>query len=194
MKIYGDSISGNCLKVRYTADYLGLIYDWQEIDLLAGGTRTDEFLSMSAVGQVPVVQFDDGRVLSQSNAIISYLAEGSALLPGDRFQRGLVNQWLFWEQYSHEPYIAVLRFQMKYVGKLREEREPWRVERGESALDLMEQHLKDSTWLAGDSFSVADISLFAYTSMADEGGFSLDERPVITRWLADCRRSLKLDR
>lgn len=192
MKVFGDSISGNCLKVKYTADYLGLEYEWQEIDLLAGDTRTDEFLAMSPAGQVPLVQLQDGRILSQSNAIISFLAEESLLLPQDPYQRALVNQWLFWEQYSHEPYIAVLRFQMKYVGKTKNEREAWCVDNGEMALDLMEQHLTDKTWFVGEAFSIADIALFAYTSMAEEGGFVLGQRAVLGRWLSDCRTALNL--
>ena len=180
MEFYGDSISGNCLKLRYTADLLGIPYTWCETDLLAGETRTPAFLRMNPAGQVPVMKLDDGRCLAQSNAIITYLAEGSALFPDDRYQRALISQWLYWEQYSHEPYVAVCRFHMKYLGRSASERESWRVEKGEAALDLMEASLQAGDWLAGDEMTLADISLFAYTSLCHEGGFSLCNRRAIS--------------
>src|SRR6201986_1429970 len=117
MKIYGDSNSGNCLKVKWVCDRLALPYRWVEIDTLKGESRTAEFLTRNPWGQVPTVELDDGRKLAQSNAIIRYLARGSALIPQDAFAAAKMDEWLFWEQYSHEPYIAVCRFQMRYLGK-----------------------------------------------------------------------------
>ena len=141
MKVYGDLASGNCLKVKYTEDFLSIAYDWIAIDITKGESRTRDFLSINPAGQVPVIELTDGRSLSQSNAIIQFLAEGTSLLPMDAFDRAKVDELLFWEQYSHEPYIAVCRYQMLYLQKSREEREDWRVERGENALDLMDKML-----------------------------------------------------
>ena len=144
MLIYGDIISGNCLKVKFTADKLGIPYEWRAVDVVAGDTRRPEFLAINPMGQVPAVVLDDGRALAQSNAIIRYLARGSALLPDDPYLQAKVDEWLFWEQYSHEPYVAVCRFQMKYLGKSRDEREPWRVARGEAALDLLDKRIEQA--------------------------------------------------
>lgn len=190
MKIYGNSRSGNCLKVSYTADYLGLPYEWTEIDIMEGESRTDGFLAINPQGQVPAVELGDGRTLAQSNAIIRYLAAGSPLLPGDRWRQAKIDEWLFWEQYSHEPYIAVCRFQMLFLGKPAAEREAWRVARGEAALDLMNATLGNTEWLDGRAFSVADIALLAYTRLAGEGGFDLASRPNVTRWIAACEEKL----
>jgi len=183
MKIFGDKISGNCLKVQYTADYLGLDYDWVDTDISAGESRTPEYLAMNPAGQVPLLQLDDGRCIAQSNAIIGYLAEGSDLLPADAYQRAKTYEWLFWEQYSHEPYVAVCRFVMVYEKKPARARESWRVERGEAALDLMEQMLAGQDWFAGSHVSIADIALIAYTRLAHEGGFELDSRPRVQSWI-----------
>src|ERR1700748_4013615 len=117
LKIHGDSNSGNCLKVKWVCDTLALPYTWAEIDTMNGGSRTDAFLRLNPWGQVPTVEFDDGRTLAQSNAIIRYLARGSDLIPSDAFAAAKVDEWLFWEQYSHEPYIAVCRFHLRYLGK-----------------------------------------------------------------------------
>jgi glutathione S-transferase len=190
MKIYGDRISGNCLKVQYTADYLGLDYDWVDTDILAGDSRTDEYLALNPAGQVPMLVLDDGRPLAQSNAIISYLARGSVLLPTDDYERAKVDEWLFWEQYSHEPYVAVCRFVMLYQKKAASEREAWRVERGESALDLMERSLADRDWFVGSHISVADIALLAYTRLAHEGGFDLTERSRVRAWIERAEAAL----
>lgn len=190
MKVYGDSISGNCLKVKYTADYLGLPCDWVETNILAGESRTPDYLALNPAGQVPMLVLDDGRALSQSNAIIAYLAEGSELLPADPFERAKVNEWLFWEQYSHEPYIAVCRFFMLYQNNPAEAREAWRVERGEGALDLMERSLKGREWFAGQRMSIADIALLAYTRLAHEGGFDLSGRPLVSAWIRRAQAEL----
>ena len=190
MQIYGDQNSGNCLKVKYLADALGIEYEWCNVDVVEGGAKTDAFSRLNPFQQVPVVVLENGQVLAQSNAILIYLAHGTAWLPGDPYWQAKVNEWLFWEQYSHEPYIAVCRFHMFYLGKSKESREAWRVERGEAALDIMEKHLGQQPWLVGDQVSIADIALFAYTQVAHEGGFSLEHRPRINAWLQECRRLL----
>lgn len=199
MKIYGDSISGNCLKIRWVADHLRLPYQWIETSVLGGGTRTPEFLARFPMGQVPAVELADGRLLAQSNAIIRYLARASALLPEGAFAQAKVDEWLFWEQYSHEPYVAVCRFHMQYLGRPKEAREAWRVERGEKALDLMEAHLADTTsaesgvarrFFAGGALTIADVALLAYTRVAHEGGFDLNPRPHTRNWIARCEAAL----
>lgn len=192
MKVYGDEISGNCLKVKYTADHLGFDYEWVTTDIMAGDTRTSAYLALNPAGQVPLLVLDDSRTLAQSNAIIGYLAEGSDLLPADPFLRAKVNEWLFWEQYSHEPYVAVCRFVMVYQRKPREEREAWRVTRGEGALDLMEGVLSDRDWFVGSGLTIADIALLAYTRLAHEGGFDLTGRPAVRRWIDRCESTLSI--
>ena len=142
MRVYGDLNSGNCLKVKYTADYLLLDYQWIATDIMQGESHTVEFLTRNPAGQVPVVEFADGRCLSQSNAIILYLARDSALIPTDPWQQAKMNEWLFWEQYSHEPTIAVCRFQKVYLSKSDAELDPAKVKKGNAALDIMEQHLQ----------------------------------------------------
>ncbi len=190
MKVFGNSRSGNCLKVSYTADYLGLPYEWIEVDIMEGESRSERFLAINPQGQVPAIELDDGRTLAQSNAIVRYLASGSDLLPDDPYLQARVDEWLFWEQYSHEPYIAVCRFQMLFLGKPRAERESWRVQRGEAALDLMNHTLGGTEWFDGRAFTVADIALLAYTRLAGEGGFDLASRPHVTRWIAACEHEL----
>lgn len=192
MKIFGDISSGNCLKVKYTADALGLAYDWVPVDIMKGESRTPAFLAMSPMGQVPVVVLDDGRVLAQSNAIIRHLARGSFLLPADPYQQAKVDEWLFWEQNAHEFFVAGARFQMVYLGRSREQREPLRVERGEQALDLMDTVLAGRDFFAGDGITVADIALLAYTRLAGEGGFDLSTRAHLTAWITRCEQALGL--
>ena len=192
MRVYGDLGSGNCLKVKYTADRLGLPYEWIPVDLMKGETRTKAFLAKNPFGQVPVVEFEPGRCLAQSNAIIRYLARDSELLPKDAFAQAKVDAWMFWEQYSHEPYVAVARFQMVYLGKTLEEREARVVERAEKALGVLEEALSGRTYLVGDELTVADISLLAYTRLAHEGGFVLSHRPAIRKWIAQCECDLNL--
>ena len=196
MRIYGDLKSGNCLKVKYTADYLGLDYQWVPIDILQGESRTPEFLARNPTGQVPVVEFDvefpDGRCLSQSNAIILYLARDSALTPTDPWQQAKMHEWLFWEQYSHEPAIGVCRFQKVYLGKSDAELDPAKVQKGNAALDLMENHLQKHDWLVGDGLSIADIALIAYTRLAHEGGFDLAARPALQAWIERVGETLRL--
>src|SRR6478609_4134573 len=141
MKIYGDTKSGNCLKVKWVCDRLALPYTWIDVDTLKRETRTTQFLKLNSAGQVPTVVFDDGRTLAESNAIIRYLARGSDLIPADAFDAAKMDEWLFWEQYSHEPYVAVCRFQMHYLGKPVSDLDPDRVKRGYSALARMEHQL-----------------------------------------------------
>lgn len=183
MKIFGDGRSGNCLKVKYVADILGAEYEWQEIDVLSGYTRTEEYLAINAAGQIPAVQFSDGRVLAQSNAIMLTLAERSNLVPEDSWARSKMYEWLFWEQYTHEPSIAVIRFQVALKRMQRQECDQALVAKGEAALDLMERHLKGRDFFVGNQLSLADIGLYAYTQFAEEGGFSLFKRPNISSWL-----------
>lgn len=193
MKIYGDLQSGNCLKVKYTADHLGLNYTWVPVDITKGESRTANYLRLNPQGQVPALELDDGRSLGQSNAIIRYLARDSALLPADAFAQAKVDELLFWEQYSHEPYIAVCRYHMFYLGKPKDAREGWRVERGEKALDYIDRQLDGRKWLVGDALTIADISLLAYTRLAREGGFDLGVRPNVRAWIGRCEEALGLD-
>jgi len=190
LRIYGDSISGNCLKVKWTADHLGMAYRWIETDVLKGQSRTPEYLAMNPAGQVPLIVLEDGRSLAQSNAIMLHLAEGSALIPADAFERAKMLEWLFWEQYSHEPYVAVARFQMRYLGKTASELEPRIVERGAAALALLDRALDGRSFLVGDSLSLADIALVAYTRVANEGGFDLATYPHLLNWIAGVEQAL----
>jgi glutathione S-transferase len=192
MKIHGDSISGNCLKVKWVCDRLALPYTWVAVDVVKHETRATPFLKLNSAGQVPVVEFDDGRTLAQSNAIIRYLARGSDLIPADAFAAAKMDEWLFWEQYSHEPYVAVCRFQMRYLGKPASDLDPERVKRGYAALARMEAQLAATRFLVGDGFSLADVSLLAYTRLAHEGGFHLDGYASLRRWIGEAERSLGL--
>jgi glutathione S-transferase len=192
MRIYGDSISGNCLKVKWTADFIGLSYDWIETDVVTGETRTAAFLEMNPAGQVPLVIFPDGRPLAQSNAIILHLAEASALIPADSYERAKMLEWLFWEQYSHEPYVAVARFQVKYLGKPRASLEPRLVERGLAALQRLEDALAGADFLVGDRVSLADVALVAYTRWAHEGGFDLGALAAVRGWIGRVETALNI--
>jgi glutathione S-transferase len=192
MKIHGDSISGNCLKVKWVCDHLALPYDWIDIDTRKRETRNPAFLKLNGAGQVPTVEFDDGRTLAESNAIIRYLARGSALIPADAFAAAKMDEWLFWEQYSHEPYIAVCRAQMVLLGKPASDLDPDKIKRGYVALARMEQQLAATRFLVGDTVSLADVSLLAYTRVAHEGGFHLDGYASLRRWIGETERSLGL--
>jgi len=192
MKIYGDTNSGNCLKVKWVCDYLALPYAWVAIDILKQESRTAQFLKLNSAGQVPVVEFEDGRVLAQSNAIIRYLARGSDLIPSDDFAAAKMDEWLFWEQYSHEPTIAVCRYQMVYLGRPASDLDPDRVKRGYVALARMEHELAASRFLVGNTLTLADIALLAYTRLAHEGGFRLDGYASLRRWINEAEKSLGL--
>jgi len=190
MKIYGDLNSGNCLKVKWVCDYLKLAYAWVAVDTMKGESRTPEFLALNGAGQVPVVVLDDGRPLAQSNAIIRYLARDSALIPADAYLAAKMDEWLFWEQYSHEPYIAVCRFQMVYLGKPVSDLDPDKLKRGYFALARMEHELSQHRFLVGDDPSLADVALLAYTRVAHEGGFHLEGYQAVRRWIADSEQAL----
>ena len=192
LRIYGDSISGNCLKVKWTADHLGLAYEWIETGVLTGETRTARFLGINPAGQVPAVILQDGRSLAQSNAIILHLAEGSDLIPADAYDRARMFEWLFWEQYSHEPYVAVARFKVKYLGEAVESLEPRLVERGHVALARMQVALEEGGFLIGDAVSLADVALVAYTRMAGDGGFDLARYPAVQAWIGRVEQALNI--
>jgi glutathione S-transferase len=192
MNVYGDTNSGNCLKVKWVCDHLRIPYRWIDIDTMKGETRTREFLKLNDAGQVPTVELDDGRTLAQSNAIIRYLARGSDLIPRDAYAAAKMDEWLFWEQYSHEPYIAVCRFQMVYLKRPAAELDPEKVKRGYAALTRMEQSLSASPFLAGEAASLADVSLLAYTRVAHEGGFDLALYPSVRRWIGETETVLGL--
>ncbi|MFS2318291.1 glutathione S-transferase family protein [Maricaulis sp. D1M11] len=191
--LYGDHRSGNCLKVKWTAHYLDMDYAWRDIDILSGQTRSEEFLAINPAGQVPCLVRPDGRVLAQSNAIITFLAEGTDLIPNDPFDRAKMFEWMFWEQYSHEPYIAVRRFQKAYRQLGDDEIDPELLARGRRALGVMEMRLLSRDFLVADRPTLADIALVAYTRMADEGGFDLDEFLNVRGWIARVDQELGLD-
>jgi glutathione S-transferase len=192
MKIYGDLGSGNCLKVKWVCDRLALPYSWIPIDILKRESRTPQFLKLNNAGQVPTVEFDDGRTLAQSNAIIRYFARDSDLIPADAFAVAKMDEWLFWEQFSHEPYVAGCRFQMVYLGKPASDLDPDKIKRGYAALARMEQQLAQTRFLVGDTFSLADIALLAYTRLAHEGGFHLDGYAAVRRWIGEAETVLGL--
>jgi len=182
--IYGDSHSGNCLKDKWVAEQMGVPFDWIETDSIAGQTRTAEFLALNPAGQVPTAILPDGRILAQSNAIMLYLAEGSRLVPSDPYQRAKMYEWLFWEQYNHEPTIAVRRALLSLRGKTVEEIDPALLTKGHACLARMELQLKQTPYFVGDALSLADIALVAYTRVAHEGGYDLNEYPAVKGWVA----------
>ena len=185
IKIYGDSRSGNCYKLQLVCAELGIPYDWQEVDVMGGETRSDAFLAMNANGRVPLLELPDGRHLPESNAILWYLAAGSDLIPDDDYAAAEVLRWMFFEQYSHEPFIAVSRFIMKYLESPPERQAELdgKQSGGYHALEVMERQLAGHSFIAEDRFTVADIALYAYTHVAHEGGFSLRSYPSINDWL-----------
>jgi glutathione S-transferase len=192
MKIYGDSISGNCLKVKWVADSLGLSYDWIETSVIAAQSRTPEYLALNPAGQVPMVVFVDGRRLAQSNAIILHLAEGSQLIPADAYDRAKMLEWMFWEQYSHEPYVAVARFQLHYLGKTVADLDPKVMPRGREALQRLEEGLAGPSFLVGEALTLADVALVAYTRVAHEGGFNLADYPRVQAWVGRVEQALNI--
>jgi glutathione S-transferase len=192
MKIYGDLKSGNCLKVRWVCDRIALPYTWVDVDIMKGESRTPAFIKLNPWGQVPTVAFDDGRTLAQSNAIIRYLARGSGLIPADAFAAAQMDEWLFWEQYSHEPYIANCRFHLVYLGKDASDLDPEKVKRGYAALARLEHHLAATRFLVGDAVTLADIALLAYTRVAHEGGFHLEGYASVRRWIGETEQYLGL--
>jgi len=187
--VYGFSPSGNCHKVRLLLEQLGRDYDWVETDSARGATRTSAFLAINPNGKVPVLVRDDGAVLAESNAILCWLAEGTAFLPSDPWGRAQALSWMFFEQYSHEPYIAVARFICGWTPADSPRRAdlPTLRTRGHAALAVMERHLASASWFTGADYGIADIALFAYTDVAADGGFDLSPYPALRDWLARVR-------
>jgi glutathione S-transferase len=187
--VYGNSDSGNSYKVKLALEELRLPYRWVQVDSTRGETRTAEFLARNPNGKVPTLQLEDGGYLPESNAILCYLADGSALMPSGRLERARVLQWMFFEQYSHEPYIAVARSILRYLppDSPRRAELPRLRERGNQALAVMEQHLAHEPYFAAGRYTVADISLYAYTHNADAGGFELERFPAVCAWLGRVR-------
>ncbi|HEX4026832.1 MAG TPA: glutathione S-transferase family protein [Rhizomicrobium sp.] len=197
MTIYGDSISGNCLKVKFVADRLGIAYDWVEISVINKETRTPEFLAMNPAGQVPVVRFAGSGTLAQSNAIILHLAENTDLIPADAFERAQMFQWLFWEQYSHETALAVLRFQKFYLKKPDHEIDPNLRPRCLRVLSLMEEHLEGDLegrdYFVGGKLSLADVALVAYTRFSHQADIDLKQYPNVAAWVRRVEHDLKIE-
>ena len=184
-RVHGVLESGNCYKVRLALEQLGFPYQWHEVDLLGGETRDPAFLALNPDGKVPVIELPDGERLTESNAILCYLAKDSPLLPERRLEWAQVLSWLFFEQYSHEPYIATARFRIHFLGEspagnaeVESKHRP-----GYRALALMNTHLEQHPFLVADRYTIADIALFAYTHVAPEGGFDLHPYPALLRWL-----------
>jgi len=185
MRLYGDSLSGNCYKIKLLAAVLEIELDWIHIDILSGETRTPEFLKRNPTAKIPVLECDDGRYLFESNAILNFLATDTEFLSKDVFEYAKIQQWQFFEQYSHEPYIAVARYIAKYLGlpKEREAEYLSKQEGGHKALQVMEQQLQQTLYLVGNRPTTADICLFGYTHVAEEGGFELGTYQAIIEWI-----------
>jgi glutathione S-transferase len=185
LKVHGMSTSGNCHKVRMVLEALKLPYAWNEVDT-RHDTRTAEFLAMNPNGKAPVLEIEPGVCLPESNAILFYLADDTPLLPSDRLKRARVLQWMFFEQYSHEPYIAVARFLRRFHPDPASQRAlaDSRMDGGYRALEVMEKHLAEGTFFVGGRYTIADIALYAYTHVAGEGGFDLARFPAVRAWLA----------
>ena len=181
MVLYDYLPSGNGYKVRLLLAQRGIPFALVEKDILKGETRTPDFLAINANGRIPVLELDDGRRLAESDAILFYLAEGTPFLPAERFARAEVLQWMFFEQYSHEPYVAVARFWRHMHGRPVDEE---RMDRGRQALGVMERHLARRRFFVDERYSIADVALYAYTHVADEGGFDLAPYPAVRAWLA----------
>lgn len=185
LRIYGDSKSGNCYKLQMLCAEMQIDYDWTEVDILAGDTRTEEFLAMNANGKIPLLAHPDGRYLAESNAILCYLADGSEFYAGSAFSRAEILQWMFFEQYSHEPFIGTCRFIVRYLGNPPDRQADLEQKRpgGYAALGVMNRQLQEHPYMAGATFTIADIALFAYTHVAHEGGFDLSGYPAVQEWI-----------
>lgn len=185
LRLYDFLESGNGYKVRLLLTQLKLPFEYVEKDILKGETRTPEFLALNPNGRIPVLRLEDGTHLAESGAILFYLADGTPFLPAGRLERAQVLQWMFFEQYSHEPNVAVARFLMHFTAPDDQRRRtlPDRRTAGYAALDVMERHLARNHFLAAGRYSIADIALYAYTHTAEEGGFSLAKYPAIRAWL-----------
>jgi glutathione S-transferase len=184
--LYDYLDSGNGYKIRLLLSLLDRPYRWQELDILQGGTRTPEFLAKNPNGRIPTLQLDEGVCLAESNAILWYIAEGSRFIPADRLARAQALQWMFFEQYSHEPYVATPRFILRHLPEDSPRRAelPDRLKRGRAALAVMNTHLKSTAYFAGGHYTIADIALYAYSHVADEAGLDLAPYPEVRSWLA----------
>ncbi len=189
LTIYGMRASGNCYKLQLLLDQLGREYRWVDVDSAHGATRTSDYLAKNPNGKVPLLELEDGRRLAESDAILCWLADGTPFLPDDRWLRAQTLQWLFFEQYSHEPCIAVARFIRGWLPAEhpRQAEVPALLQKGRQVLAVMEQHLAGREWFVGDSYGIADIALYAYTHCAGDGGFELADFPNIRDWLARVR-------
>jgi glutathione S-transferase len=189
VRLYDFLPSGNGYKVRLPLRQLSIPYELIEMDITRGETRTPEFLAKNPNGRIPLVELDSGRFLAESGAILFYFAEGTRFLPSDRWKRAEVLQWMFFEQYSHEPYVAVARAWLHLFGLDEERRRqlPQKQKLGYDALGVMERHLAARKYFVGEEPSIADIALYAYTHVADEGGFELARFPAVQRWLVRIR-------
>ncbi|MGL5065370.1 MAG: glutathione S-transferase family protein [Microcoleus sp.] len=185
LKLYEYPPSGNCYKIRLLLTQLDLSFDRVTIDILKGESRTPEFLLKNPNGRIPVLEIAPGKFLFESNAIVFYLSEGTEFFPDNRLERAQVMQWLFFEQYSHEPFIATSRFWISLLGKAEEYKEALQQKQapGYAALGVMEQHLEKNEFFVGNRYTIADIGLFAYTHVAGEGGFDLSGFPAILKWI-----------
>ena len=185
-RVYGDIRSGNCYKIKLLMQHLALEHEWVVMNILEGETQTAEYLDKNPNGKIPLLELPSGEYLAESNAILNYLAQGSAYMPENALERARVLEWQFFEQYSHEPYIAVARFINLFLGLPEERRDEYQARQvgGNKALAVMEQQLSATPWLANNTFSIADISLYAYTHVAHEGGFELSVYPAVQDWLA----------
>ena len=186
VKIYGDMQSGNCYKVKLLASLLDIDHEWIEVDILAGETQTESYLKKNPNGKIPLLELDDGTFISESNAILNYLASGTSLAGTCSFTTAKILQWQFFEQYSHEPFIAVARFIAKYLGLPEDRKSEYKSKQigGHKALKVMEEQLQSTPYLVGPELTIADISLYGYTHVASEGGFELSEYPSIQKWIA----------
>ncbi len=185
LRLYDNRLSGNGYKPRLLLAHLGRAFERVEVDILDGESRTPAFLAKNPNGRIPVLELEDGACLAESNAILFYLAEGSRFLPSERLARALTLQWMFFEQYSHEPFIAVVRHWL-HLGALTDEQRaqlPAKRQGGHAALAVMEGHLGRADWFGGRGMSIADIALYAYTHVAGEGGFDLAAYPAVRAWL-----------
>ncbi len=186
MRLYGMGASGNCWKAAQILKLAGQPFEWIETDPNLGATRTPEFLAINPNGKVPTLVLDDGAAITESNPILLHVAEGTSWCPAPGLTRTRVHEWLFFEQYSHEPYIAVARalIAVRRVAHLHTDRLVDCMANGAKALDVMERRLERNDWLAGKNPTIADLALFAYTHRADEGGFDLANWPSVTAWIA----------
>ena len=185
-QVYGDMLSGNCYKIKLLMQFLEIEHEWKHVDILADETQTADFMAMNPNAKIPVLRINETECLWESNAILNFLAEGTSFLPNAGLARAKVLQWQFFEQYSHEPYIAVARYIKKYLGLPPEREQEYASKQsgGHKALSVMEHQLTHTEFLVGNAPTIADVSLYAYTHVSHEGGFGLEPYPEICRWLS----------